>query len=107
VTTVYFNAYREFQLALVELRVERGLTQAQLAELMDRPQSFVSKVESGDRRLDLIEYVLWTRALQVDPAPLIVTLANDLAQSRFRRRLPGRTKSAAVKPRRDAGPKTP
>ncbi len=48
---------RHFALAKVlrELRVEAGLRQAELAALLDEPQSFVSKYESGERRLDLIE----------------------------------------------------
>ena len=40
---------------LRELRVEAGLRQAELANRLDEPQSFVSKYESGERRLDLIE----------------------------------------------------
>jgi transcriptional regulator with XRE-family HTH domain len=40
---------------LRELRAEAGLTQAQLAERLRRPQSYVSKYETGERRLDLIE----------------------------------------------------
>ena len=41
--------------ALREVRDEVGLTQAELAARLGRPQSFVSKYESGERRLDLIE----------------------------------------------------
>ena len=41
--------------ALREARSEVGLTQAELAARLGRPQSFVSKYESGERRLDLIE----------------------------------------------------
>jgi transcriptional regulator with XRE-family HTH domain len=41
--------------ALREVRSEVGLTQAELAARLGRPQSFVSKYESGERRLDLIE----------------------------------------------------
>jgi transcriptional regulator with XRE-family HTH domain len=36
-------------------RIEAGLTQQQLARRLSVPQSFVSKYESGERRLDLIE----------------------------------------------------
>jgi DNA-binding XRE family transcriptional regulator len=41
--------------ALRGLRSDVGLTQAELAARLGRPQSFVSKYESGERRLDLIE----------------------------------------------------
>jgi predicted transcriptional regulator len=40
---------------LRELRVEAELTQADLADKLDVPQSFVSKYESGERRLDVLE----------------------------------------------------
>jgi transcriptional regulator with XRE-family HTH domain len=40
---------------LREIRVEAGLTQAKLAQALKMPQSVVSKYESGERRLDLLE----------------------------------------------------
>ena len=40
---------------LREVRTEAGLRQTELAERLRKPQSFVSKYESGERRLDLIE----------------------------------------------------
>lgn len=40
---------------LRQQRVDCGLTQAQLAVRMGKPQSFVSKIESGDRGLDFVE----------------------------------------------------
>lgn len=44
-----------FQQLIRELRNNASLTQAELAELLDKPQSYVSKYESGERRLDVIE----------------------------------------------------
>jgi transcriptional regulator with XRE-family HTH domain len=41
--------------ALKQLRLDAGLTQAEVAEKLEKPQSYVSKLESGDRSLDLIE----------------------------------------------------
>jgi len=38
-----------------DIRLERGLRQQELAERLNVPQSFVSKYESGERRLDLLE----------------------------------------------------
>jgi len=40
---------------LKEVRLEAHLRQVDLAERLDEPQSFVSKYEAGERRLDLIE----------------------------------------------------
>ena len=50
---------------LRDLRKGAGLTQVALAESLGVPQSFVSKYESGERRLDLLELQLVCRALEV------------------------------------------
>ncbi len=48
-------AYRHFRRRLVAARRERGLTQAQVAQRLGKPQSYVSKCESGERRVDVVE----------------------------------------------------
>lgn len=40
---------------LRQIRSEADLTQVELADRLDQPQSFVSKYESGDRRMDVVE----------------------------------------------------
>lgn len=47
--------YRRFLKLLRTARVEARLTQAEVARALDRPQSFVAKCESGERRVDVIE----------------------------------------------------
>ncbi|MHB8778561.1 MAG: helix-turn-helix domain-containing protein [Anaerolineales bacterium] len=50
------NRQREKLLLLLkELRQKRGVTQVELAEKLGVPQSFVSKYESGERQLDVLE----------------------------------------------------
>jgi transcriptional regulator with XRE-family HTH domain len=48
-------AYLELAQRLRQAREAAGLTQVQAAEALGRPQSFVSKCESGERRLDVLE----------------------------------------------------
>jgi len=47
--------YRRLLARLREARLDAGLTQAEVAKALRRPQSFVSKCESGERRVDVIE----------------------------------------------------
>lgn len=47
--------YERFQERLRRAREEAGLTQADVARALGRPQSFVSKCESGERRVDAVE----------------------------------------------------
>lgn len=52
---------------LVQARKKAGCTQVQLAALLSRPQSFVSKVERGERRLDVIEFFEVAEKIGFDP----------------------------------------
>jgi len=51
----YQDAYHRFCQKLRHARLDANLSQSQLALLLGKPQSFVSKVESGERRLDFVE----------------------------------------------------
>lgn len=51
--------------------MDAGLTQQTLAEQLRKPQSYVSKVERSERRLDVAEFIAYARALGQDPAQLI------------------------------------
>lgn len=62
---VHRPEYVEFVSRLRAARTQRRLSQHRLGELLGKPQSFVSKVETGERRLDLIEAAEWCRVLGV------------------------------------------
>lgn len=53
--SLYSEQYQQLCAVLRELRRGAGLTQVQVAKRLDVPQSFVSKYESGERRLDVVE----------------------------------------------------
>jgi ribosome-binding protein aMBF1 (putative translation factor) len=62
---------------LYEARRARGLRQADLAERLGRPQSFVSNYERGTRRLEVSEFILIARILALDAAALVAELAQE------------------------------
>lgn len=72
--SVFTPEYARFAARVVELRRGAGLTQAELAQRLGRPQSYVSKYERGERRLDLIEFLDVARALGTDAARLVAEL---------------------------------
>ena len=51
----YVRQYRAFLQRLKQARLDAGLTQVEVSRRMGRPQSFVSKCESGERRVDFVE----------------------------------------------------
>jgi len=65
--SVFSSDYRLFREHLIAKRRSCSLTQAQVAERLKKPQSFVSKYESGERRLDLIEFLRICEAFECDP----------------------------------------
>lgn len=56
---------------LVAAREKAGLTQQQLADRLRKPQSFISKYEGGERRIDVIEFIAIAEALQMDASRAI------------------------------------
>lgn len=74
--SVYTVAYGRMLARLVEARRSAGLNQVELAEKLGRPQSFVSKIEKGDRRIDVLELIAICNHLRIDPADIIIAV-ND------------------------------
>jgi transcriptional regulator with XRE-family HTH domain len=61
---------------LVERRKRAGLTQAQVARKLGRHQSFVATVESGQRRIDVVEFLEFAQVIGFDPRTAIRRLAS-------------------------------
>lgn len=70
------------QTLLVEARKGKGLTQAELAEALNKPQSFVAKYENGERRIDVVEFVDITAALGVVTADLLARIEPAVTKPR-------------------------
>jgi DNA-binding XRE family transcriptional regulator len=72
VTSVFSAPYSTMLAALIELRKERGVSQVELAARIGKNQQFVSSVERGLRRIDVVEFYAITKALGFDPAVAFV-----------------------------------
>ncbi|WP_322880831.1 helix-turn-helix domain-containing protein [Pandoraea sputorum] len=63
--------YQVFRQMLLDARKEKGLQQVELAGRLGKTQSFASKYELGERRLDFCEFIEVATALEVDPIAFI------------------------------------
>jgi transcriptional regulator with XRE-family HTH domain len=63
----FSDSYRVFLGVLIVARKEAGLTQAELAERIGKKQTFISIIETGVRRLDLLEFCALAKAMKHDP----------------------------------------
>lgn len=72
--SIFTKRYERLTTLLIEARKAAGMTQVQLAEALSRPQSFVSKYERGERRLDVVEFLEVCEALGVAGVRIIKRL---------------------------------
>lgn len=83
--SIYSREYTLFLELLRTIRLEAGITQEQVAARLGKKQTFVSKCERGERRLDIVELRSWSRALNMPFRDLVerfdkscTTLLNDV-----------------------------
>lgn len=85
---------------LRRMREAAGLTQRELGDRLTRPQSWVYNCETGNRRVDVTEFVAWARGCGVDPGEALARLLEAMPDASPRRadRPPG--EPPARRPRR-------
>jgi transcriptional regulator with XRE-family HTH domain len=69
--SVHSERYARFLAEITDARVKSGLSQRQLAERLDKPQSYVSKYERGERRLDVVEFLELCGVLNLDACAVL------------------------------------
>ncbi|ACC83131.1 helix-turn-helix domain-containing protein [Nostoc punctiforme] len=72
--SVFSEEYNRFRQLLIEARKAAKLTQAELSAKLKLPQSYVSKYERGERRLDVIKFLQVAQVLEIDPLAFIEEL---------------------------------
>lgn len=70
-SSLHAERYERLRCILVQKRKEALLSQFTVAEKLGKPQSFVSKYENGERRIDLIEFIDIAAAIGFDPASIL------------------------------------
>ncbi len=76
--SVFTDAYASLLETLVALRKKKGMTQVELSKRLGKPQPFISYIERGERRVDVIEFYAITRALGADPTEVFSALVKKL-----------------------------
>jgi transcriptional regulator with XRE-family HTH domain len=71
VRSLHTKPYQAFIAVMVLARREANITQHELARRIKKPQSFISKYERLERRLDVPEFIFVARALGIDPSKLL------------------------------------
>lgn len=86
IKSINTEKYQELINWLKEGRLNKDLTVRQLALIIDEPFQFVSKIETGQRKLNVHEYVQYCESLSLDPAlgleklakKVMVNISNDI-----------------------------
>lgn len=86
--SVFTPEYERFRLELVAARKNARVTQVALAKRLRQPQSYVSKYERGERRLDVVEFFGVARALRIDPFKILRSLWRTGQDNGSKRRAP-------------------
>ena len=77
------GSYKKMTELLVRARHKAGLSQVDLGERIGQPQTFVSKIERGERRIDLVEFLILCSAMGADPHDFIDKLQRVVVGTKF------------------------
>jgi transcriptional regulator with XRE-family HTH domain len=79
--SIFTREHRRFIGGLRDARKSAGLTQIQLSEKLGKNQSYISNIERGQRRIDVVEFIKVAEALSIDPkllfGDLLVRIKSD------------------------------
>jgi transcriptional regulator with XRE-family HTH domain len=78
--SVFTDAYQIVRERLRQARLDAGLSQTELAKRVGKNQQFISYIELGVRRVDLVEFYAIMRALDLDPTAAAVRLLGEFPE---------------------------
>ena len=78
--SVFTDAYKTFLDVLIKARKDAGVTQVELAERLGKPQPWVSNIERGIRRVDVIEFIAICRAIEESPDRVFEKISKEVPE---------------------------
>lgn len=78
--TIFGGDHQHVVTVLTEARKRSGKTQAELASLINRDQTFISLIERRQRRVDVVEFIKIAKALGNDPTALLGAVVERMAR---------------------------
>lgn len=80
--SIYSDEHSHLREILIKRRVALGLTQRALAQRLGVVHSFVGKVETGDRRLDVFEFCDYCEGLELDALMVLREIMEHIAANK-------------------------
>lgn len=77
---LYTPRYEALRQQLQAVRIKAQLTQADLAQRMHKSQSYISKVENGERYIDLMEFIDWCEICRAAPNRILHKIMKSSAR---------------------------
>lgn len=78
--TIFSGAHKHLVQTLKDARKRSGLKQEELAQRLGCPRTMISLIETGQRRVDVLEFYTIAKALDLDPAELFDEMAKKLPE---------------------------
>lgn len=79
--SIHTDAHSVLLKALIDARKAAGVTQVELAKRLGKKQAFVSSIETGVRRVDVIEFYAIGKALKLDSVALYAAIVKKLPKT--------------------------
>jgi len=84
--SIHTPEYHGLRAELCRIRKEAGFSQRKLAKRLRAAPSLVANIETGERRIDLIEFIWFVHACEGDPVEVLKALMGKIGESRPHRR---------------------
>lgn len=72
--SIYHDDYRKLINHLIKVRKSKSFTQSEIAQKLQKPQSYVAKIENFERKLDILEFVNLCKILEIKASEVLALI---------------------------------